>query len=263
MKSPNGWSAVISEDFTFERVRERAREIAKELPPQSAVAVGYDARFLADRFAQEIVKLLSAAGCACLLAERDLPAPVLAWSVKDRGLAGGVMVTGGGEAADRCGLKFFPGRQKGRQAPGLERFNPRDRYLKTLEVALDYDAISKARPKLVIDPLYGSARGYLDRLLQRLGCAVEEIHAERDVLFGGLAPAPREENLADLRNKIKESRADLGLAFDGAGEDFAVLDRKGNYYPSGHFTALGAADALWAGARVVEAAARRGLPAAF
>jgi phosphomannomutase len=258
----DGWQGVISADFTFENVRQAARQLAAGLKPNASLVIGYDTRFLADKFASEIVKVLTTAGFGCYLAEREVPLPVLAWEVADRGAAGGVMVTGGTLPADHCGLKFITGPGSGATVQGIEHFEPRERYLKYLEVSLDTEAIRKARLKIVVDPLYGAGRGYLDLLLQRTGCSVEEIHEGRDVLFGGRIPAPTEDNLEELKSKLKENRAGLGLALSGAADDFAVIEASGRYLPSSHFTKLGTNDAIFACAKVVEIAALKGLKAA-
>ena len=253
----DGWQGIISADFTFENVRKAARELAAGLKPRATLVIGYDTRFLAEKFAAEIVKVLTAGCFGCYLAEREVPLPVLTWEVADRGAAGGVMVTGGSQPADHCGLKFIAGPGSGAEVRGIEHFEPRERYLKYIEASLDTEAIGRAKLKIVVDPLYGAGRGYLDLLLQRLGCQVEEIHEGRDVLFGGRIPAPTEENLTKLKDKVRENRAGLGLALSGAAGDFAVIDAAGRYFPASHFTGLGTDDAICA--RIVELAALKGL----
>jgi phosphomannomutase len=233
----DGWSGVISDDFTFENVRKVSQGVAAYLYDHQLadkpLVIGYDARFLADRFADEVVRVMEKSGIDCLLVERDTPLPVVIWSVKDRDAAGAVMVTGAARPANYCGLRFIPdaGEIELKAAPaggkgGVERFEPRERYLKYIEADLDAAAVKKAELKIVVDPMYGSARGYLDRFLQGLGCQVEEIHGYRDVLFGGTAPDPVEKNLPEL----KAMKADLGLALSGDASAFGIIDRSGKYY---------------------------------
>ena len=257
----DGWQGVISADFTFENVRQAARELAAGLKPHASLVIGYDTRFLAEKFAAEIVKVLTTAGFGCYLADRDVPLPVLAWEVLDRGAVAGVMVTGGSRPADHCGLKFITGPGSGAKVQGIEHFEPRERYLKYVETSLDTDAIREARLKIVVDPLYGTGRGYLDRLLQLVGCEVEEIHNYRDVLFGGEAPAPGEAHLHELKVKMAEKKTDLGFALSGAADDFAVIDASGRYLPSSHFSRLGTGDALLDCAKIVELTALKRLKA--
>ena len=57
----DGWRAVISEEFTFANVRIVAQAICDYLLNHKLegkpLIVGYDTRFLADKFAEEVVKV--------------------------------------------------------------------------------------------------------------------------------------------------------------------------------------------------------------
>lgn len=230
-----GWTAnptivgKISEDFTFENVRKAAQEVAKRLKPNDSLVIGYDSRFLAEKFADEAVKVMEAAGIGCYLVEHDTPTPVVAWEVGDKGAAGAVMVTAGSMSADFCGMKFIKGQGSGGGGQGIERFEPRERYIKYITQVADWSRIRQSKPKIVVDPMYGSGRGYLDKVLQELGCQVEEIHDHRDVLFGGKNPDPVEENLGELKAKMTEVKADVGIALNGDVTSFAVIGKDGKY----------------------------------
>jgi phosphomannomutase len=225
--------------------------------------VGYDSRFLADRFAEEVVKVMEAAGIGCFLTERDTPTPVVAWEVKDREACGAVMLTASHNPPIYCGIKFIPDyagpaneaitkeiegqirspkpetpNKSQVRNPKFERFEPRERYLKYIQSFIDPVVIKKAKLKIVVDPMYGSGRGYLDKLLQELGCQVEEIHNYRDVLFGGHNPEPDQGNLAELSAKVRESQAALGLALDGDADRFGVVDEVGDFYSANQIIAL-------------------------
>ena len=253
-----GWIGRISEDFTFANVRRAATEIADRLQT-GAIIVGYDSRFLAERFAEETVKVMEGKGIGCYLVERDTPTPVVAWEVEDKGVAGAVMITAGSKSSDYCGIQFIKGKGALRQSSGqargkgqgVERFEPRERYLKHIAGQVDEAIIRRAKLKIVIDPMYGSGRGYLDKLLQGMGCRVEEIHNYREVLFGGMDPDPIEKNLHELKAKMKEFGADLGIALNGDASSFAAVARGGKYCRG-----EGAKDALLEGLLLVERTAR-------
>ncbi|MCU0641373.1 MAG: hypothetical protein MUC35_04730 [Candidatus Margulisbacteria bacterium] len=231
--------------------------------------VSYDTRFQAERFALEIVKVLEAAGINVLLTERDTPTPIVAWETVDKRAAGAVMVTAGSHGAQFSGLKFIkPGgavcltdcvreietylflersgsggvnlphdkllryqaaaSQIGRVARGkVERFEPRERYFGYLSAQVSQ---ARSRPLIVVDPQFGSARGYVDLFLQRLGCRVEERHGHRDVLFGGREPGLTEQHLAELKAKVLERKADCGLAFNSDASAYALIDRSGGFH---------------------------------
>jgi len=252
----DGWRAIISDEFTFANVEKVAKAIALYLIEHKynkrSLIIGYDPRFLADKFAEDVAGIMEGAGIDVFLTERDAPTPVVAWAVKDKKAAGAVMLTASHNPPEYCGIKFIPDyagpafesitaeiqqnsnrevdlprpKKKGR----IERFDPRERYLKYIESFVDPAIIQQAKLKVVVDPMYGCGRGYLDKLLQRLGCQTEEIHNYRDVLFGGRNPEPDEENLEELRTKVVETGADIGLALDGDADRFGVIDRGGKFY---------------------------------
>ena len=251
----DGWRAIISDEFTFANVRKVATAIAFYLVShkltKKPLIVSYDPRFLADKFAEAVTKVMEAAGINCYLTERDTPTPIVAWSVKDKKAAGAVMLTASHNPAQYCGIKFIPdyagpanetitaelqensnkeivvppAKKKG----GVERFEPRERYFNYIRSFIDPGLIKKAKLKVVYDSMYGSGRGYLDRLLQDLGCKVEALHPQRDVLFGGQNPEPADEYLGELKAKVVELKANVGLANDGDADRFGVIDEQGDF----------------------------------
>jgi phosphomannomutase len=259
----DGWRAIISDEFTFDNVRKVARSIASYLINHKLASkpliISYDARFLADKFAEEVVRVMEKAGISCLFTERDTPTPVVAWEVKDKKAAGAVMLTASHNPPEYCGIKFIPDYagpaeekitreieqgitgnswEKQGVAGKAERFEPRERYLKYIESFVDPSIMRRAKLKVIVDPLHGAGRGYLAKLLQGLGCRVEEIHGWRDVLFGGRNPEPAEENLGELKNKVREDGAVLGLSMDGDADRFGVVDENGKFYAANQIIPL-------------------------
>ncbi|MBI5699018.1 phosphoglucomutase/phosphomannomutase family protein [Candidatus Saganbacteria bacterium] len=271
----DGWRAVISDEFTFANVRQVAAAVAAYLInhklDKKPLIVGYDPRFLADRFAEEVVKVMEAAGISCLLTVRDTPTPVVAWEVKDRGACGAIMLTASHNPPQYCGIKFIPDyagpaneqitseieknlltpssflghpspskmeRGRAERRGEVERFEPRERYLEYIKSFVDPSTLKRAKLKVVVDPMYGAGRGYLDKLLEEVGCQIEEIHNYRDVLFGGHNPEPDEANLKELSARVKEDKADLGLALDGDADRFGVVDEAGDCYSPNQVIAM-------------------------
>src|SRR5207245_442093 len=76
-------------------------------------------------------------------------------------------------------------------------------------------AIQKANLRIVFDPFWGAARGYSDSLLRDAGVSVSTVHDCRDVLFGGHAPEPDDHLLAGCREKMRATKAHIGVATDG------------------------------------------------
>ena len=101
----DGWRAVIAEDFTFANVARVAQAAAdywkSEISnPQSEiyrfarrVVVGYDRRFLSDRFAQITADVLAGNDFQVILTPEPTPTPSVSFAVKKMRAAGGVMIT--------------------------------------------------------------------------------------------------------------------------------------------------------------------------
>src|SRR5207245_325736 len=235
------------------------------------VVVGYDTRFLSEKFAEVAAEVLNSHGTETGVATRPDPTPALSHGILPGRLDGGINITASHNPAEYSGLKFssadgapalpevtreierLVGRVisgdhslKGARPNGSLRHtaDPRPAYLETIRRKVDLKAIAEGRLRIAYDPLYGTARGYLDELLRQSGTAVHVLHDFRDVLFSGVGPEPSEKTLAELAKVIKEDKIVLG------GEESAGLSIRGH---------LPEKDGILACLLVTEAIARRGL----
>lgn len=263
----SGWRAVIGEEFTVANVRLVCRGIAayvRETNPEVApeVLVGYDTRFLSERFARAAADALAGWGLRTLLSETATPTPAVAFHVIRRRLAGGVTITASHNPPEYNGVKFTPAwggpalpeatraieahidalarkevadasaggmSRSNHEAPAPPLIDLRSEYLRGVARLVDLDAIRQRGLAVVIDPLYGASRGYLDELLRRAGARVSVIHDVRDPYFGGRRPDPDEVGLRELATAFSGSAANLGLATDGDADRFGVLDAGGTF----------------------------------
>jgi phosphomannomutase len=120
----------------------------------------------------------------------------------------------------------------------IETTDFRPAYFKQLSSLLDVKAIRKAKLKVAADAMYGSARSYLRPMLESLGVEVVGLHENRDVLFGGCAPEPAPESLTELAQVVAKKKLSLGLACDGDGDRFGILDAGGSWIPPNEVLAL-------------------------
>src|SRR3989304_6307900 len=104
----DGWRAVISDTFTYGNLRLVSQAIADAVssddwlhrpggaaapdPPRRMI-VGFDTRFLSDRYAMEVARVLTANGFSVQLTHSDAPTPAVSYAVKHQHAAGGVMIT--------------------------------------------------------------------------------------------------------------------------------------------------------------------------
>ena len=93
----SGWRAIVAEDFTVQNVRIVCQGIAQYLRQQKigqlGILIGYDARFLGERFAKVVAEVMAAHGIPCLLCDRDTPTPTISYHVINRKLAGGINIS--------------------------------------------------------------------------------------------------------------------------------------------------------------------------
>ena len=241
----DGWRATL-DTFTDERVRIVGQAIADHLSAagrDQPVAVGYDARETSEGFAESLAEVLAGNGFDVLLPERDVPTPVIAYAIVDRGLAGACMVTASHNPPEYNGVKFIPSDG----APALpdvtedivDRLTEPD-----LDPEADHGSIDRvdlvrshaeAATDLVgadldgltvgYDAMHGSGRGVTDALLESAGATVRRLRCDRDVTFGGESPEPSAEHLDALTDLVTNpnSDVDLGIANDGDADRIAIV----------------------------------------
>jgi len=268
----SGWRGVIADDFTMSRVRVVTQAIADNVISlglkDKGVVVGYDTRFLSERFAEEAVKVLAANGIYSYLSHRDVPTPAVSFEIIRRKAAGGINFTASHNPPHYNGLKFSPAwggpalpettkeieakanslleknsipvlsLAEAKEKKLAEEADLRKVYIDDLKKKTDIETIRRGKLKVAVDLLYGTGRDYLDTALRDAGCTVTVIHSERDPLFGGHSPEPSEENLAELSALMKKGKYDIGLAVDGDADRFGILDADGTYINPNQVLAL-------------------------
>ena len=120
----------------------------------------------------------------------------------------------------------------------IKDFDPRPAYLDDLKTKVRFDVIAAAKGRYAYDALWGTGRGYLDKCLRESGLEVETIHDWRDVTFGGKSPEPGEDHLDELKTAVTSKKLTLGLATDGDGDRFGVIDASGEFITPNQLVAL-------------------------
>jgi phosphoglucomutase len=263
----SGWRAIIADEFTFTNVRVVTRAICEDIRSSGVedteIIVGYDTRFLGEKFAEEAVKEIASFGYRALLCNHPTPTPTMSHAIRSRKAAGGINFTASHNPPEYNGMKF----STADGAPALpevtkrverliveikerravedskatgryESFDPRPAYIEDLKKKVRFDVIAKAKCKYAYDPLWGTGRGYLDQILRDYGLEVETVHDWRDVLFGGRSPEPDSEHLDELREAMKARGCVLGLATDGDADRFGVVDANGQFITPNNLIAL-------------------------
>ena len=268
----SGWRGILCEDFTFGNVKVVVQAIADYLTAsgerEKGVIIGCDTRFMGQRFAREAARVLAGAGIKSLLCERDAPTPVIAFEILRRKTAGAINFTASHNPPEYNGVKFSPSwggpalpettrdiedrangmlgkanyrelsLEEAEKAGLLEVIDPRPSYLDALERKVDFDVI-RHLGKVALNPLYGTARGYLDAPLKQRNIPFVMINDHLDPYFGGQPPEPSESHIPDFIALVKDDpEIRLGLATDGDADRFGILDSDGSYIEPNYIIAL-------------------------
>src|SRR5579863_9534553 len=106
----DGWRGIIAEDFTFANARIVAHAIARYVvraeDARKGVLIGYDHRFASDRFASAVAETISASGTPVWLADKPCPSPAISLLVRQRGAAGGIVITASHNPYRWSGIKY-------------------------------------------------------------------------------------------------------------------------------------------------------------
>ncbi|MBL8163030.1 MAG: phosphoglucomutase/phosphomannomutase family protein, partial [Anaerolineae bacterium] len=262
----DGWRAVIADTFTFDNLRLIAQAVADwvnaehsgDKPPE--VVIGYDTRFLSDRFAAEAARVMAGNGVVAWLTRTDAPTPAISYNVKEKGANAGIVITashnppryngfklkaayGGSATADECAQveKQLERMEQSGRGPNLmdleraveagliRRFDPSWSYYQHLSTLVDLDTISQGELNIVADAMWGAGRGAFTSILSRSRCHVSEIRGVLNPGFGGIHPEPIARYLNELVAAVQRSQADVGLATDGDADRIGAIDAQGNF----------------------------------
>jgi alpha-D-glucose phosphate-specific phosphoglucomutase len=260
----DGWRAVISDTFTFANLRLVAQAIAdyvrEENSSDPSVVVGFDTRFLSDRYAADVARVMAANNIQTWLARADTPTPAISYAVVHKQATAGIMITASHNAPRYNGVKLkanYGGSASPRQNKLIEsllqrneelsrgpnlmdlddairsgkivKFDPAWAYYEHLGTLINLDTISGGELRVVADGMFGSGRRAIGEVLARTRTRVQDIRHEMNPGFGGIHPEPIALHLGLLMSVIQAGHYDVGLATDGDADRIGAVDAFGNF----------------------------------
>ncbi len=268
----DGWRAVIAEDFTFANVARVAQATAdfwkSEIPnPKSEnfrcepkVIIGYDRRFLSDRFAQITAEVFAGNNFQVILTPEPTPTPCISYAVKNLGAVGGVMITashnppifngfklkshfGGSSGPEECqavekllGATAPKPIANGKSA--IKKLDVRPAHFAAIKKLVDFKLIARSKLRVAHDALFGVGAGVFETLLAQTNCKVTTLNGAHDILFGGICPEPLPKNYALGGARLRRNPHDICLVTDGDADRIGAMDGRGRPFTNQQVIAM-------------------------
>ncbi len=236
---------LVDQDLTEEAVHLVGKALGtriREAGGRSA-AVGRDARLSGPKFGDAMISALTSTGVDVL----DLgivPTPLTYFAAHTAGVDGICMITGSHNPPEYNGLKVGLGSATyhGEEIQALRRLAESGRFATGAGTVTPYDVVTpyrayvkqnlrlgKRKLKVVVDAGNGTGGVIAVPLFESLGIEVVPLFIEMDGRFPNHHPDPTvEKNLEHLKAKVLETKADLGIAYDGDADRVGAVDEKGS-----------------------------------
>ncbi|MBE3090122.1 MAG: phosphoglucomutase/phosphomannomutase family protein [Actinobacteria bacterium] len=272
----DGWRDIIADQFTFEKVKAVSQGVSNYLKKKvgdsrkPCVALGYDTRFLSERFAQAAAEIFRLNDINVYFSDRIIPTPILSYAVLERKADLGIMITAshnpyyyngykikgpfGGSAAMDIIMKIedeisevFKNTVKYRDflyskstnGNNIKKVDFISSYRQNILGQVNRDVIKGFDFGLLLEPMYGAAQGIYRSIIETFNPkSLTEIHSALNPAFGGINPEPIGDNLAEAKSILKDKKFKLAICLDGDGDRIAVLGENGNYISSHHIYAI-------------------------
>jgi phosphomannomutase/phosphoglucomutase len=255
---------IVDTTLTPDAVRKIGHALGSEAREREirAIAVGRDGRLSGPELAKALAEGINQAGVN-VIDIGCVPTPLTYFAAHQLGTQSCVSVTGSHNPPEYNGLKMVLGGQTlhGELIQDLRQrivdgdlshaSSKKVGKIKTADVRRDYvkrivSDVKLARPmKIVVDCGNGVAGAIAPDLFRQIGCEVVELFCEVDGNFPNHHPDPsKPENLEDVRRALRETDAELGLAFDGDGDRLGVVTKDGEIIYPDRQLMLFAADVL-------------------
>jgi phosphomannomutase len=241
----DGWRAIIGDTYTFKNLKILCQAVADYLGRNKKVVIGFDTRFMSGKFAQVAAEVISNNAIEAILSDRPVPTPALSLAVKNMKADLGIMITASHNPAEYNGFKIkmpsggaapvevtqevekllgknTPAENNPQAIPFEKKDLTRD-YVKFIRNYIELKKIKSKKFKVLVDAMYGSGDSFIARILEGTNIRLEFMRNTINPSFGGRRPEPIEENLEELKERVKNEKFDLGIALDGDADRIAAV----------------------------------------
>ena len=253
---------IVGKSLTAETVELIGKALGSEAKKRggTTISIGRDGRLSGPEFAAALARGIQSTGIN-VIDIGMVATPMVYFAAFHFNTGSGVMITGSHNPPDYNGIKMvIQGETLALDAiQSLKRridANDFEKAVKpgtyeTRDLADAYiarivgDAKISRPMKIVVDCGNGAPGAYAPTLFRAMGCEVIELFCEVDGNFPNHHPDPSQpKNLQDVIRVLKETDAELGLAFDGDGDRLGVVTKDGEIIFPDRQMMLFAADVL-------------------
>lgn len=218
---------------------------------KTTCVIGHDNRLSGESLYNALIKGITETGVN-IISLGLCTTPMYYYACIKLGIPSGVMVTASHNPKDDNGLKFAfdeSGNCKGQEIQDflayikagnfktgngtVTDYSIREEYLELFRTNLHFGS---RKLKVVIDPGNGTTSIIAKELYEMFPMELHVINGESDGTFPNHHPDPCvEDNLTQLKEKVKELKADVGLGFDGDGDRLGVVSENSTFIPTDQY----------------------------
>ncbi|AFH48720.1 Phosphoglucomutase [Ignavibacterium album JCM 16511] len=246
----DGWRGLLDKEVNEQSISIVAQAFAdylNEINNENSVAIGFDGRKNSQLFAKIFAEVLSGNKVKVFLSDRVIPTPVFSFTVKNKSLSAGVMITASHNPPEYNGVKFkasYGGPFLTEETAKVEKLLNKNLirrndlitqenflidYFNHLEKLIDFELIRTARLNVLIDSMGGAGADYLERILLAHNIPAKTIYQLPDEKFFGRLAEPIEKNLKPLSEELKQGNYSIGVATDGDADRCGVMLDNGSW----------------------------------
>jgi phosphomannomutase len=250
IKSISGIRGIFGETLTPEEIVKYASAFG-EYNNRKPIVIGRDGRITGKIIGNLVSSTLLSMGCD-VIALGVVPTPTVQLAVEKFGAAGGISITASHNPIEWNGMKFMNsngmfldaeeikhflsmaeiGGWKYKQWDSLGNHRVEESFIdKHIELVLglpymNVEKIQQRKFKVVVDCINAAGGMIVPKMLRQLGCEVMEMNCDVSGVFAH-TPEPIPENLTSLCERVKQEKADLGIAVDPDVDRLVLVNEKG------------------------------------
>ncbi|HOS58797.1 MAG TPA: phosphomannomutase/phosphoglucomutase [Syntrophorhabdaceae bacterium] len=251
----------VERDLTDDVVKDIARAFGAYMVERGKknASISRDCRLSSDHLRDVVIEGMVESGLDVI----DIgvkPTPLFYYSLFNLDVDGGIMITGSHNPGDQNGFKVAFGKATlfGEEIQYIRKVIEEKRFVSGKGSVKEYTTIVadyynflrnniklNKKLKVVLDAGNGTGGVVALPIMKEMGQDVTGLYCDMDGRFPNHHPDPTvEKNIAVLKQTVLETRADIGVGYDGDADRIGVIDNEGNIIWGDYLMVIFARDIL-------------------